>query len=172
MKMRILILGSLVLLAFNQLKAQDDFPTAPPSPLDHEFLSFLVGEWEGSTESIMGTSTDWSKYEMALGGQFLMMQGTYDFGGMKYEGRGYLTINDEGGMAAAWIDNFRGRYAGSGTIEDNKITVNWEGNGRKSTRVTEKSGNDEITIISKDETPQGTMESKSVYTRKTTMGKK
>ncbi|MGI9542311.1 MAG: hypothetical protein ACR2MX_03575 [Cyclobacteriaceae bacterium] len=166
MKKHITFLCSLTLMVVAPLIAQDGPMTAPPA-LDNEFLSFLEGEWVGSTESPMGKSTDWTKYEMALSNQYLTMQGTYKFdAGMNYEGMGYLTLTPEGAVTGGWLDNFRGNYSGSGTIEGTKLTVNWEGGGMKSTRITEKTGDDQITIISKQETPQGAMESKGVYTRK------
>lgn len=166
MKKQIIFLFTLTIITVPSLLAQDG-AMAPPPALDNEFLSFLEGEWEGSSESPMGNSTDWTKYEMALGEQYLMMQGTYKFdAGMSYEGMGYLTLTPQGDVTGGWLDNFRGNYQGSGTIEGNKITVNWEGGGMKSTRITEKTGDDQITIISKQETPQGAMESKGVYTRK------
>ena len=46
----------------------------PPPALDDEFLSWLVGEWEGTSEGTMGTSKD--NYKMSIG---LNSQGKFKF---------------------------------------------------------------------------------------------
>ena len=41
-----------------------------PKPLDDEWSRWLVGEWEGSVESDVGTGKLWTKTDFGLNGQF------------------------------------------------------------------------------------------------------
>lgn len=165
MKKQIIFLFSITVMAVAPLMGQDG-PMTPPPALDNEFLSFLEGEWGGSSESPMGTTSDHFSFKMGLNNQFLMQEATIEMPGWSYQGSGYLTLNDDGTVTGSWIDNSRNIFSGSGTIEGNTMTITWAGSQGKSTRITERIGKDQMEVTAKEETPQGTMESKGVYTRK------
>jgi hypothetical protein len=46
-----------------------------PKPLDDEWSKWLVGQWEGSAKSDAGTAKLWTKIDLGLNGQFLIMKG-------------------------------------------------------------------------------------------------
>jgi hypothetical protein len=146
----------------------------PPEALSDEWSKWMVGEWEGWSESAMGKSKDWFKCEFGLDGQFLMMQvsGTME-NGMTYEGMGAQTINQTGEVVGYWIDNWRGMYEGKGKPEGNKLTIVWESPMGKAERTMEKISDDKFTVIEKFSMPNGQiMESKSEMTRKAMMSEK
>lgn len=146
----------------------------PPPALDNAFLKSMVGTWKGSSEGTMGKSEDWMEAQFGLNDQFLMIHYKSKWEGGEYEGRGVMTLNEDGGIAGFWIDNFREMGKGHGTIEGNKMTMNWEGKMGKGMRVTELVGDNKFTVTEKWTMPDGsTMESKSEMMRveKDMMGK-
>ena len=46
----------------------------PPRALDNKWSKWLVGEWEGTSVSVVGNGKDWMKVEKALDGQFLILR--------------------------------------------------------------------------------------------------
>jgi hypothetical protein len=146
----------------------------PPKALDDDFFNWMVGEWEGWSEGPMGKTTDWLKYELGLDGQFLFMQATSEAPGMAYRGMGAVTLNPETGeIVGNWIDNFRGMYQGVGKRDGNKLIIEWDGKMGKSTRTTEKLGDNKFRVVAKSVGPDGsTMESKAEFTRKKESDKK
>jgi len=166
MKKFTLTLCTLVIFSLPPLMAQD---WSAPKALEHEFLTYLEGEWVGATESPMGKSNDQLIYKLGLDGQFLMQEATVEMTEVTYKGSGFLTLTPEGKVTGNWIDNFRGIFQGSGTIEGNVMTVIWESARGKSTRITEKTDDDHMIVIGREETPQGTQESKGTYTRKSAL---
>lgn len=150
-------------------KAKKEKPAmpAPPQPLGEDW-AWMVGEWEGWTESPMGKSKEWEKVSFGLDRQFLMVQATSEMNGMLYKGTGATTINPKTGeLVGYWIDNFRGMYEGKGKGDANKFSMIWVGPMGKSTRITEKVSDDNYTITVKSTGPEGKeMEAKTVMTRK------
>lgn len=145
----------------------------PPPALNDEFMTWMVGEWQGTTESPMGKSTDWQKCSLGLDGQFLLIEykSTWDGGG--YAGMGALTLTQTGDVAGYWIDNMRTMSKGMGKREGNVATMEWESQMGKMTRVMEKVSDDKFTVAVKWPGPDGSMmESKSEMTRKPMMTEK
>ena len=168
MKIASILLLSLCLLT--PLVAQN---MEPPEALDDEMMNWLVGEWEGSYVSPMGTSKDWMKYEYGLDKQFLFIQGTSETAAMNYKGMGAMTIDSQGNVVGDWIDNLRGRYNGKGTKAGNVVTLEWDGTSGKSTRITEKLDENKLRVAVKMPGPDGTMmEYTGEFTRKPMMTEK
>ena len=168
---------ALPLLAQDQEATKSESEMAqmtPPQALSDEWSKWMIGEWEGWSESPMGKSKDWMKCEFGLDGQFVMMQitGTMD-NGLTYKGMGAQTVTPAGEMVGYWIDNWRGMYEGKGKPEGNKITMVWESPMGKAERTMEKVSADKFTVLEKFSMPDGQMmESKSEMTRKPMMSEK
>jgi hypothetical protein len=141
---------------------------APPQPLDKDWAIWMVGEWEGHSESPMGKAVEWEKVELGLNGQFLFMQATSKAEGMDYEGIGVLTVDPKTGeYVGYWVDNFRGMYQGKGKLEGDKLMMMWKGTQGKSKRITQKVDDNKYIVKVKAESPDGKkMEAKTVMTRK------
>ena len=145
----------------------------PPPALDDEFMKWMVGEWQGTTESPMGKSTDWQKCSMGLDGQFLMIDFKSESDGGNYAGMGALTLTPTGEVAGYWIDNWRTMSKGAGKREGNVVTMEWESKMGKMTRVMEKVNEDKFTVAVKWPGPDGNMmEAKAEMTRKPMMTEK
>jgi hypothetical protein len=171
---RFLILVLLLSLCLAQALAaqQKDKPAIPslPTPLSEQFVEWqwLLGEWEGFTESPMGKSTDWQRNDLGLDDQFLLMEATSEMNGMNYKGMGAFTVDPKtGDLIGYWIDNMRGFYVGKGKIGENQFTMTWDGSMGKSTRITEKVNENEFKITIKATGPDGKpMEATTVMKRK------
>jgi hypothetical protein len=101
----------------------------PPQPLNDEWFNWLVGEWEGWSDSPQGKTQDWEEFEMGLDGQFLFVESKSVMGNITYTGMGAITVHPQSGERLGyWIDNFRGMYEGKGKLEGNTITMEWLGN--------------------------------------------
>lgn len=135
-----------------------DLPTAPPEPLDDPWTRWLVGEWEGWSESPYGKATESLVVELGLGGQFLLMQATSDLGEMKWTGMGAMTVDPETGHHKGyWIDSWRGMYEGKGKLEGNKETTEWRGSMGTAVRVVEKVSEDKFVVTEKMTMPDGSV---------------
>jgi hypothetical protein len=170
----------------------------PPQPLSDDFSDWMIGEWEGTTTSIMGTSKDWQKVEWGLDKQFLMTNYTSKTLGMTeeqkkkaaemwgmslediekmtqmtYKGMGPMTMNPATGeYVGYWFDNWRGVYTGKGRREGNKVAITWEGPMGTEVRTTEKVSDDKMVVTFKSTDPKGNvMEGKTELTRKKAAGK-
>jgi len=170
-KLSILLLAllmciSLPLLAQEQEQEKPGTPP-PPKPLGEEW-DWIVGEWEGYTESPMGKAKEWEKVEFTLDRQFMMIQATSEWNGMTYKGGGVTTVDPKTGeLVGYWFDNFRSVYQGKGKREGDKFTMTWIGPIGQSTRITEKVSDDKYTITVKMTGAEGKeTESKTVMTRK------
>lgn len=172
MKMRKSFLSLLVLIVFVgftalPLAALGQETPAPPKPLDDDMIKWMVGEWVGWSESPMGKTKEWMSCQIGLDGQFLLMSGKSEAGGMVYKGMGVMTINPKTGEhVGLWIDNMRGMYKGKGKREGNKTIMEWVGTMGKSTRITEKINEDKFAVTVKAPGPDGKMATmKAEYTR-------
>lgn len=76
----------------------------PPKPeKEHDHLKRLVGTWEAESESGKGMMT----YKMGLGGLWLMGDFEGEFGGMKFEGKGFDTYDKTTKKyRSVWVDSF------------------------------------------------------------------
>jgi hypothetical protein len=165
----VLLCISLPLIAQEQEKAKQEMTPMPepPKPLGDDW-NWMVGEWEGWSESPMGKSKEWEKAEFGLDKQFLLIKGTSEMEGMTYKGIGALTVNPETEeLVGYWIDNYRCVYEGKGKQEGNKSIMKWVGPMGESTRIQEKVDNNKYILTVKATGPDGKeMESKAVMIRK------
>lgn len=136
-------------------------PPEPPPPLDSDLAEWFVGEWEGRSEGPMGEAREWRKYELGLGGQYLLIHAKSvhgdDEGGecMIYEGLGGMTKGPEGHWVGFWVDNMRGMYKGRGRREEDRIHMAWEGPNGVAHRVMEKVDDNTYEARSKMVSPDG-----------------
>ena len=164
----------------------------PPQPLQSEWNDWMVGEWEGHTESPMGKSKDWMKVQYTLGSQYMKIHVKSDMVetneeamkgwqeqmnlsdeqmeemmGMEYEGMGLTTKDPQTGKQVGWwFDNWRSRSTGTGEkVSENKSSMKWEGPMGVETRTIEKVGEDKMVMTFKSTGPMGDWEGKSEYTR-------
>ena len=188
-KISILLLAGLVLLSMPVLAQEKEKPKeaapsmTPPKALEDDFCKWMVGEWEGWSQSPMGKSKDWQKVEYGLDNQFVMthytskmtemtpeqMKAMMDSYGMTkeqvekmrdmtYKGMGPLTINPmTGEYVGYWFDNWRGTYKGTGKRESNKVTITWEGPMGTEVRTTEKVSDDKMVVSFKSKDPKGNL---------------
>ncbi len=127
-------------------KADDADQMMAPEPLNDAWTRFFLGEWEGWSESPMGKSQDWERFELGLDGQFLLRHATSTMAEMKYTGMGAMTVNPQSGQwMGVWIDSFRGLYHGQGHAEGDVLTLNWEGYQGKYSQTLTKAGPNKIT---------------------------
>jgi hypothetical protein len=159
----------------------------PPSSLDNDpWMSWMVGEWEGTSESPMGTSNDWMKLELALGGQFCIahyksevvtvnkemaeaMGMTEEQMKMPYSGMGVFTVDPKTGKSINyWFGSMRDISTGKGSREGNIETTEWKSKMGTEVRTVEKVNENEMVMTFKmtmgdsDEV----MEGKTVLKRK------
>jgi hypothetical protein len=175
-------------------KAKEEMKTmAPPNALDDDWSKWIVGEWEGKTETPMGKHQDWMKIELGLDNQFIMMkykskmaemtpeqmtamketmnmsdEGMAKMKDMVYKGLGIETVNPATGeVIGYWFDSWRGVYKGTGKREGNKTTMNWEGPMGSSTRTVEKVDENKMVMTFTETMPNGkVIEGRSEFTRK------
>jgi hypothetical protein len=150
-------------------KSAGDEMMAPPAALDEATFGWMLGEWEGWTDSPMGKSEDWMLCEMGLGGQFLMMKYKSKTAMGDYEGVGMLTLKD-GELKGYWVDTWRSMSEGTGTLEGTRSTITWSGPEGDHLRITELVGDKMVATI-KMEMGGQPMEVRSEMTRVKHMGK-
>ena len=127
------------IFAIAQEGEADHSQITPPTPLEEEFMSWMVGEWKGSSTSQMGKTIDYMRCEMDLGGQFMTM--TYKSkteDGRKMSGMGAITKDKAGKLVGYWIDSWRTMSKGNGTREGWISTMHWTTAEGSYTRTTEK----------------------------------
>lgn len=195
------VLNLLVLPSLAQEKKEGkeaEQSMTPPKPLEDDFINWMVGEWDGWTQSPMSKSKDSYKMEWSLDKQFALMHITskttemtaaqkkdaaeaYGMSmedlekimQMTYKGMGLLTLNPMTGEPMGyWFDNWRGVYKGTGKREGNREVMTWEGPMDTEMRTTERVSNDKMVVTFSWKSPKGPMmEGKSEYTRKKGAGK-
>lgn len=191
---------SLPLLAQEKEIAKKEMPSmAPPEPLDDNWSKWIVGEWEGWSESAMGKAKDWMKVELGLDNQFLItkykskmtemtaeqMQNIKKAMNMSneeiekmqssgFKGLGIQTIDPTNGeIVGHWFDSWRNMSKGKGKLEGNKEIMEWSGEMGSGTRITEKVSDNKLVVTEKWTMPDGSvMEGKSEMTRKKMTTKK
>ncbi len=161
-----------------------------PQPLDDDWCRWIVGEWEGTGTSDAGKGRGTGRFELALGGQFLICRGQAEITGLdpdylkqhmratdteieRFARAGYqqleiYTIDQKTGEVLAFLfDSLRCIATGRGKREGYKETVHWEWQtGHKSTRVTERVSADKMLVIERTPNPDGSvMEDKGELTR-------
>lgn len=159
----ILLLMSLTLPLFAQ---------APPAPLQEDLYDWMIGEWEGTTESTMGKAVDEMKVDWDLEHQFVDFHYKQKQGdgatAMVYKGRGMMTVHPQTKeYVGYWFGSFRDISTGKGARVGDKITMTWEGGASPTTRTIEKVAGDKLVMTFKGIGPDGKeMSGTTTLTRK------
>ncbi len=173
-----------------------------PKPLDDDWSKWLVGQWEGSAESDVGTGKVWIKIDFGINGQFLIMNGESIITERSDEQRQYLkdlgasdediesdlsstfksleirTIDPKTGEVVGYLfDSLRCIAEGRGRRQGNKEIIEWKwsatAQGATSVYIIEKINDNKFTLNHKYVLPNGNkMEDKIEMTRKKTMTEK
>ncbi len=138
---------------------------APPPPLDDSHFGWLIGEWQGTNETPMGTVKEWVKYEMGVGGQFVLIDYKNESDMGTFTGKGALTVSQDGSIKGVWFDSWRTISNGKGTREGKTTKMVWDGAMGKQTRVMERIGDDTYVEKITMSTPQGEMQATSEMKR-------
>lgn len=169
-------------------------PSVLPKPLDDEMLKWMIGEWEGWSESKFGKSQVWQQAELGLDGQFIVLQYTAktvqqspeqakaaavafgmplsDIEKLKNTvGKGlvYLTTDPKTGeVGLDQYTNIREVYKATGKREGDKIVFTYEGTLGSGKFTIEKAANDKMVLVDVSKVPSGeVVESRSEMIRKT-----
>jgi hypothetical protein len=170
----------------------------PPKTLDDDWSKWLVGEWEGPFESVVGKGKNCMGIELCLNGRFLITKyqsqlpeitpervqrlketmGVSDkdiknIQGSIYKGIEFRTIDpNTGEVSGQWFDNWRSVFEGRSEREGNKEIMEWEWpeQGISGVRIIEKISNDKFIMTGKWTMPGGSvMDDKTEMTRKITI---
>jgi len=154
-----------MVISFVILLTSMEFPLfaqapAPLAPLQDDLYNWMVGEWEGSTESSMGKFADEMKVDWDLEHQFLDFRYKQKMGegdkAMVYKGKGMMTVHPQTKECLGyWFGSFRDISTGKGTRTGNKITMTWEGGAGPETRTMEKVADDKMVMTFKGVGPDG-----------------
>ena len=165
--------------------------TFNPKPLDDDWTRWIVGQWEGSGQGDAGKGTGRVTMELGLNGQFLIMRGEAEITGLNpeylkknmnasdeeiqrfasqpYRSLEIYTIDPATGDVVGYLfDSLRCIATGRGKRQDNKEIVEWQwATGHKSTRITEKAGQDTLLVTERtyNMTDGSVMEDKGTMTR-------
>jgi len=168
-----------------------------PKPIDDDWSSWLVGEWEGITEIGGAKSKAWTKIESGLNGQFLIVKwGNAITSEQIQKLKEIMTVSDEEikkmqsfeSLELHTIDPKTGKVIGylfdslhcvaKGTAErkGNKEIIEWQwslaGQGASSVRITEKINHNKFVINNKYTLADGSiMEDRAQMTRTNKMVK-
>ena len=163
-----------------------------PPPLTGDWTDWIIGEWQGSGEGSAGKGRGTTHFELALGGQFLIVHGQAQITGLdpeylkkhmhatdeeieRFRRSGYqvleiYTVDPKTGEVIAYLfDSLRCIACGRGRREGAREIVHWEWqSGQTSTRITERVSANEMRIVERTPNPDGSvMEDKGVMTRVT-----
>ncbi len=161
-----------------------------PSPLADDWTQWIVGEWEGAGTSNAGKGRGVGRFELALGGQFLICRGEAEITGLdpdylkkhmgatdveieRFRHAGYqqlevYTVDQKTGEVIGFLfDSLRCVATGKGRREGYRETMEWEWRtGHKSTRITERVSADKMLVIERTPFPNGSvMEDRGEMTR-------
>jgi hypothetical protein len=184
----LVVMVSLSSYAINEEKEmakESGTPSFQPKPLDDDWSKWLVGEWEGSAESDVGTAKVWMKIELGLNGQFLIMKSESIITEISDEQRQYLretlhasdeeieksqsstfkglqihTIDPKTGEVIGYLfDSLRCIAEGRGRRQGNKEIIEWKwsvtAEGATSVYITEKINDNKFTLNHKYILPDG-----------------
>ncbi len=161
-----------------------------PPPITDDWSRWICGEWEGAGESNSGKGRGSVRFELALGGQFLVCRGQAEITELdpdylkkhmqatdeeikRFKRTGYqslevYTIDQKTGEVLGFLfDSLRCIATGRGRLAGTRQTMEWEWRtGHKSTRITERVSADKMMVIERTPNPDGsTMEDKGQMTR-------
>jgi hypothetical protein len=179
-----------------------DVGLEPPGSLDDEWSRWLVGQWDISAESDISGFPRWVRgrgrmqAEMALGGQFLLIQKKGQVAAISQEYLQYMreklhateeaiqalqnmvfgdlelrTVDPKTGRVVAYLfDTWRCVAQGTGRCDANKEVVKWKwslAGAGTSVRTTERVNDNKIVVVEKYALPGGsTMEDRIVMMRR------
>lgn len=159
-------------------------PMFLPPPLADDWNKWVVGEWEGTGESDTGQGKGIERIEFALNGQFLVCRGQARITEISPEQADYLkkymhasdeeierfkregyqslqlfTIDQTTGEVVGYLfDSLRCIATGRGRREGNREIMEWQwATGHKSTRITERLGDDRRVVIQRTPMPDGSV---------------
>lgn len=138
--MKLAVAFSILVLALAPAAYAQGFEPLPP--LEDGHLTWLVGEWTGTTESSMGKTKDWMKFEMGIDGQFLLMHYKAESDMGTFMGMGAMTVGADGNIKGVWFDNWRNISTGSGSQDGKTMRMTWEGPMGKQVRVMKRVDDD------------------------------
>ena len=184
----LVVMVSLTSCAINEEKemAKESGSTSfQPKPLNDDWFKWLVGQWEGSFESDVGTGKIRTKIELGLNGQFLIMKTEAKTTEITDEQRQYLreilgasdedikryrsstskelqihTVDPKTGERIGYLfDSFRCVAEGRGRRQGNKEIIEWKwsviAQGATSVRIIEKINDNKFTLNHKYILPNG-----------------
>ncbi len=190
----ILVVVSLPLSAQDKKAESEEQQNSPPPPLGDETSMWMVGEWNGTSETNMGNGDEWQSIKLGLDNQYLLMEYTSTYTslndefvnnmtkqmnmpkeavegmlkGNPYKGHGLMTQDPKTGeWLGYWFDSWRGAYTGRGKLDGKIITMQWEGVTGKSTRTIETGEHGEMIQTFTEQDAMG-----NVMVGKSTMMKK
>jgi hypothetical protein len=179
-----------------EMSNNDSESSLQPKPLDDDWSKWLVGEWEGSVESDLGTGKAWTKIDFGLNGQFLIMNSESIITERSDEQRQYLkdlgasdediesdlsstfkalqiyTIDPKTGKVVGYLfDSLRCIAKGTGKRQGNKEIIEWKwsetSQGVTSVSIMETINDNKFTYNHKYTLPNGNrMEDNIEFTRK------
>jgi len=188
-------LSSCVTNQEKEIAKESDTSSFQPKPLSDKWSKWLVGQWEGSVESDVGTGKFQMKIEFGLNGQFLIMKSEAEITEITDKQRQYLketlhasdeyieksqnsifeelqihTIDPQTGEVVGYLfDGLRCIAQGRAKRQGNKEIVEWKwsGSGATSVCIIEKINDNKIVLDHKYTLPDGNkMEAKTEMTRK------
>lgn len=116
-----------------------------PPPLGDEVLISLSGEWEGTWERPDSTYPTSMTRTVSLDGQYIVVEAVLGFRS-PYKGMGTWTKDEETGeWLGRWFDNYRMFHTGKGSLEGNRLTMEWTTWGGH-TRIIEKVDDNTMTL--------------------------
>jgi hypothetical protein len=161
-----------------------------PPPLADDWTRWIVGEWEGGGGGNAGKGRGTGRFELALGGQFLICRGAAEITQLdpdylkkhmhatdaeieRFRRSGYqaweiYTIDQKTGEVIGFLfDNLRCVATGKGKRDGYREVIDWEWRtGHKSTRITERVSADKMMVVERTRNPNGSvMEDKGEMTR-------
>jgi len=184
----LIVMVSMASCAINEEKeiAEESKPSSfQPEPLDDEWSKWLVGQWEGSFESDVGTGKILMKIEFGLNGQFLIMKSEAEITEITDKQRQYLKetlyASDEyieksqnsifkeqyiqtidpttGERIGYFFDSQRCIATGKGKLKGNKEIMEWVwsviAQGNTSVSIIEKINDNKIILNHKYTLPYG-----------------
>jgi hypothetical protein len=169
-------------------------PMFYPPPLSDDRSKWIVEEWEGVGESDTGQGKGIERIQFGLNGQFLISRGEIAsidikpeqadylrrnmhasdeeiarFGREGYQSLQLFTVDQTTGEVVGYLfDSLRCIATGRGKREGNREVMEWQwANGHKSTRITERLGDDRMRVTQRTPMPDGSvMEEKGESIRK------
>jgi hypothetical protein len=152
-----------------------------PHPLADEWTQWILGEWQGEGEGNAGSGRGKTRFELALGGQFLIARGEAEITGLDpeflkkqmkatdaeierfqrsgYQSLEFYTLDPASGQVIGYLfDNLRCVATGVGHRANGKEIMEWQWRtGHQSTRITERVGRDRIRIVERTPLPDGSV---------------